>query len=56
MDSPVQFTNQIRAICLPTSKDNFAGSTATVIGWGSLRESSIQGYLIFSFLIRRKKL
>lgn len=39
LDSPVQFSHQIRPICLPATTDNFAGHTGTVIGWGSLRES-----------------
>ncbi|XP_044765126.1 proclotting enzyme-like [Coccinella septempunctata] len=42
LDSPVTFTHQIRPICLPTSGSDYAGTTATVIGWGSLRESGPQ--------------
>jgi secreted trypsin-like serine protease len=42
LDSPVTFTNMIRPICLPTGADLYAGSTATVVGWGSLRESGPQ--------------
>ncbi|XP_044740915.1 proclotting enzyme-like [Chrysoperla carnea] len=42
LDSPVQFSRQVRPICLPSSGGTFAGKTATVIGWGSLRESGPQ--------------
>ncbi|XP_044256879.1 proclotting enzyme-like [Tribolium madens] len=42
LDSPVQFSQQIRPICLPTVGNDFAGHTGTVIGWGSLRESGPQ--------------
>jgi secreted trypsin-like serine protease len=38
----VQFTQQIRPICLPTVGNDFSGQTGTVIGWGSLRESGPQ--------------
>lgn len=40
MDSPVAFTHSVRPICLPSSSaKQYSGSTGTVIGWGSLRES-----------------
>lgn len=41
LDSPVQYTRTIRPICLPPAgtTTDYAGLTATVIGWGSLRES-----------------
>ncbi|KAK9890287.1 hypothetical protein WA026_010390 [Henosepilachna vigintioctopunctata] len=42
LDSPVTFTEQIRPICLPSTGSEYAGKTATVIGWGSLRESGPQ--------------
>ncbi|XP_063928244.1 proclotting enzyme-like isoform X1 [Zophobas morio] len=42
LDSPVQFSQQIRPICLPSGGSDFAGQTGTVIGWGSLRESGPQ--------------
>lgn len=38
MDSPVTFTKSIRPICLPTGNAAYVGQSATVIGWGSLRE------------------
>uniref|UniRef100_A0AAG5DA17 Phenoloxidase-activating factor 2 n=1 Tax=Anopheles atroparvus TaxID=41427 RepID=A0AAG5DA17_ANOAO len=44
MDQPVPFTKQVRPICLPAA-DNaraYNGLTATVIGWGSLRENGPQ--------------
>lgn len=39
MDRPVPFSHAVRPICLPGSSKQYSGSTATVIGWGSLRES-----------------
>uniref|UniRef100_A0A146KWK6 Phenoloxidase-activating factor 2 n=2 Tax=Lygus hesperus TaxID=30085 RepID=A0A146KWK6_LYGHE len=42
LESPVTFSKQIRAICLPTSGATYAGKIATVIGWGSLSESGPQ--------------
>ncbi|XP_019871299.1 proclotting enzyme-like [Aethina tumida] len=42
LDSPVEFTKNIRPVCLPSSGRDFAGQTGTVIGWGSLRESGPQ--------------
>lgn len=49
MDNPVEFSHSVRPVCLPTSVDarQYAGQTATVIGWGSLRESKSS----FFFLI-----
>lgn len=41
MDRPVEFTQNIRPICLPTGQSDYTGKVATVIGWGSLRESKI---------------
>ncbi|XP_034237241.1 serine proteinase stubble-like [Thrips palmi] len=42
LDSPVQFRRDIRPICMPSGSAAYAGKTATVIGWGSLRESGPQ--------------
>ncbi|KAL0278938.1 UNVERIFIED_CONTAM: hypothetical protein PYX00_000614 [Menopon gallinae] len=42
LDTPVTFTKNIRPICLPSGNQNYAGQPATVIGWGSLRESGAQ--------------
>ncbi|KAJ2947827.1 hypothetical protein O0L34_g9614 [Tuta absoluta] len=42
LDQPVQFTKNIRPICLPSGGRAYAGLVATVIGWGSLRESGPQ--------------
>ncbi|KMQ96805.1 serine proteinase stubble [Lasius niger] len=42
LSEPVEFTEQIRPICLPTGSQLYQGKTATVIGWGSLRESGPQ--------------
>lgn len=40
MDSPVQFSRNVRPICLPTTSTSIRhGQMGTVIGWGSLRES-----------------
>lgn len=40
LSEPVEFTEQIRPICLPSGSQLYSGKTATVIGWGSLRESN----------------
>ncbi|KRT78395.1 Trypsin [Oryctes borbonicus] len=42
LDTPVAFTKEIRPICLPAGSTGHPGQTATVIGWGSLRESGPQ--------------
>ncbi|XP_060861183.1 proclotting enzyme-like [Metopolophium dirhodum] len=42
LDKPVKFDKQVHPICLPTSRSMYAGQTATVIGWGSLKESGPQ--------------
>ncbi|XP_066590810.1 proclotting enzyme-like [Prorops nasuta] len=42
LNEPVPFTEQIRPICLPSGSQLYSGKTATVIGWGSLRESGPQ--------------
>ncbi|XP_072756072.1 uncharacterized protein [Anoplolepis gracilipes] len=42
LSEPVEFTEQIRPICLPSGSQLYQGKTATVIGWGSLRESGPQ--------------
>ncbi|KAF2885626.1 hypothetical protein ILUMI_20568 [Ignelater luminosus] len=43
LESPIQFTQQVRPICLPPGNgESYAGKAATVIGWGSLRESGPQ--------------
>ncbi|XP_049878012.1 proclotting enzyme [Pectinophora gossypiella] len=42
LDQPVTFTKNIRPICLPSGGRAYAGLIATVIGWGSLRESGPQ--------------
>ncbi|XP_026822722.1 transmembrane protease serine 9-like [Rhopalosiphum maidis] len=42
LDKPVKFDKQVHPICLPTSRSMYAGHTATVIGWGSLKESGPQ--------------
>ncbi|XP_065344136.1 serine protease 27-like [Cloeon dipterum] len=42
LDSPVTFNSMIRPICLPSGGEQFNGKTATVVGWGSLRESGPQ--------------
>lgn len=39
LDSPVEYTHNIRPICLPGSERSYGGMYGTVIGWGSLRES-----------------
>ncbi|XP_015439741.1 PREDICTED: proclotting enzyme-like [Dufourea novaeangliae] len=42
LSEPVPFTEQVRPICLPSGSQLYSGKTATVIGWGSLRESGPQ--------------
>ncbi|XP_058818953.1 transmembrane protease serine 9-like [Topomyia yanbarensis] len=44
MDQAVQYTKSVRPICLPAGDNTRAynGLTATVIGWGSLRENGPQ--------------
>ncbi|XP_003696271.1 proclotting enzyme [Apis florea] len=42
LNEPVSFTEQIRPICLPSGSQLYPGKIATVIGWGSLRESGPQ--------------
>lgn len=42
LDSPVQFSSQIRPICLPAGGEQYTGRPATVIGWGSLHEMGPQ--------------
>ncbi|KAJ8929620.1 hypothetical protein NQ314_017662 [Rhamnusium bicolor] len=42
LDSPVEFSQQIRPVCLPNGSGDHSGKTGTVIGWGSLRESGPQ--------------
>lgn len=45
MDSPVPFSRNVRPICLPTAGSRlYSGQSATVIGWGSLRESKIERF------------
>jgi len=38
---PASFT-KVRPVCLPTGNDQYTAKTATVIGWGSLRENGPQ--------------
>ncbi|XP_034933737.1 proclotting enzyme-like isoform X2 [Chelonus insularis] len=42
LSEPVEFSELIRPICLPTGSQLYNGKVATVIGWGSLRESGPQ--------------
>lgn len=42
LNEPVEFSEQIRPICLPSGPTLFNHQEATVIGWGSLRESGPQ--------------
>ncbi|XP_050419568.1 proclotting enzyme-like [Adelges cooleyi] len=43
LDKPVTFSREVHPICLPQqSKALYSGQQATVIGWGSLRESGPQ--------------
>lgn len=38
LNEPVEFTETIRPICLPSGANLYSNKNATVIGWGSLRE------------------
>lgn len=52
LDMPVTYTRTVRPICLPPlgTNDDYSGQTATVIGWGSLRESKLdESQLVFDF-------
>ncbi|KAG8038671.1 hypothetical protein G9C98_000226 [Cotesia typhae] len=42
LNEPVEFSELIRPICLPTGSQLYNNKVATVIGWGSLRESGPQ--------------
>jgi hypothetical protein len=43
MDTPVPFSRTVKPVCLPTSDfKQYNGLTATVVGWGSLRENGPQ--------------
>jgi len=43
LDQPVPFSRSIRPVCLPSpSSRQYNGLTATVVGWGSLRENGPQ--------------
>jgi secreted trypsin-like serine protease len=43
MDQPVAFTRTVKPVCLPNpGSRQYNGLTATVIGWGSLRENGPQ--------------
>lgn len=51
LNEPVEFSEQIRPICLPSGRDLYNHQEATVIGWGSLREStfnSLKNEIFFS--------
>ncbi|KAJ8670479.1 hypothetical protein QAD02_001738 [Eretmocerus hayati] len=39
LNEPVEFSEYIRPVCLPSGSSLYSGKTATVIGWGSLREN-----------------
>ena len=38
LNEPVEFSETIRPVCLPSGANLYVGKKATVIGWGSLRE------------------
>lgn len=42
LETPVQYSSNVRPICLPRSSHSFGGNFGTVIGWGSLRENGPQ--------------
>lgn len=42
LESPIQYSQSVRAICLPTLNKNYNGQWGMVAGWGSLRENGPQ--------------
>ena len=39
MDSPVQYTENVRRVCMASGGQTYAGQQVTVSGWGLLREN-----------------
>lgn len=40
MDTPIQYSETVHPVCLPRDNRQFGGMYGTVIGWGSIREST----------------
>ena len=38
LKSPVKYSNTVKPVCLPTTKQTYAGKKGTVAGWGLLSE------------------
>ncbi|XP_053958187.1 trypsin-1 [Anastrepha ludens] len=41
LDSPIQFTSNIRPVCLPNLNHNFNNKDAVVAGWGLIKEGGV---------------
>lgn len=41
LNEPVEFSETVRPVCLPSGANLYVGKKATVIGWGSLREGGV---------------
>jgi len=42
LENPAPFRKNIGPVCLPSGHQKYAGQTATVVGWGSLKENGPQ--------------
>ena len=38
MKEPIKYSATVRPVCLPSTKETYAGKKGTVVGWGLLRE------------------
>lgn len=41
LESPIQFTDKIRPVCLPNKNHNFDNKDAIVAGWGLIKEGGV---------------
>ena len=48
---PANMAN-VRPVCLPNGQDDYAEQTATVVGWGSLRENGPQPDSLMEVTVR----
>lgn len=53
LNEPIEFSETVRPVCLPSGSNLYVGKKAIVIGWGSLREGKCTNYqFFFSFFFR----